>query len=230
MSTLPLSRYRVVDLGTAWAGPMATQLLADMGAEVIKVESRARLDGLRLGRPLVGEDIAGGDQGVWPELQPLFHSLNRNKLSVTLNLKTEEGVGLAKELVACSDVVLSNFSPGVLGRMGLDYESLRSVSPDIILVSMPSVGETGPLRDILAYAPIIQALSGLMSLVDTRRTSPWWANCNHRGAMRCRRFMPLWPRWPLSAIAAALARVRWWRWPNWRRPPLCWEKRFSIIR
>ncbi|MCI0791997.1 MAG: CoA transferase [Chloroflexi bacterium] len=172
MSTLPLSRYRVVDLGSAWAGPQATQLLADMGAEVIKVESRARLDGLRLGRPLVGEDFAGGDQGLWPELQPVFHSLNRNKLSVTLNLKTEEGVALAKELVARSDVVLSNYSPGVLSRMGLDYESLRLVSPDIILVSMPSVGETGPLRDILAYAPIIQALSGLMSVVGYQEDEP----------------------------------------------------------
>ena len=161
----PLGRYRIVDLGTAWAGPMATQLLADLGAEVIKVESRQRMDGLRLGRPMVGEDIAGGDQGLWPELQPLFHGLNRNKLSVTLDLKTDEGVGLLKDLAARSDVMLSNYSPGVLERMGVDYQSLRRWRPDIIQVAMPSVGETGPLRDILAYAPIIQALSGFMSLV-----------------------------------------------------------------
>ena len=168
----PLWNYRVIDLGSAWAGPMATQLLADLGAQVIKVESRQRMDGLRLGRPMVGEDIAGGDQGLWPELQPLFHGLNRNKCSVTLNLKTGEGVGLLKELAGRSDVVLSNYSPGVLERMGIDYQSLRRARPDIIQVSMPSVGESGPMRDILAYAPIIQALSGFMSLVGYDDESP----------------------------------------------------------
>ena len=162
---LPLANYRVVDFGTAWAGPMAAQLLGDLGAEVIKVESRARMDGLRLGRPLVGEDIVGGDRGMWPDLQPVFHSINRNKSSVTLDLKTAEGLAMVKELIARSDLVLNNFSPGVLERLGLDYPALRRLCPDIILVSMPSVGSTGPLRDLLAYAPIIQALSGLMSLV-----------------------------------------------------------------
>lgn len=162
---LPLARYRVVDFGTAWAGPMAAQLLADLGAEVIKVESRARLDGLRLGRPIVGDDLAGGDRGLWPELQPVFHGINRNKLSVTLNLKTGAGLELVRQLLSNSDVALNNYSPGVLERLGLDYPELRKLRPDIILVSMPALGETGPLRDVLAYAPIIQALSGLMSLV-----------------------------------------------------------------
>lgn len=164
-STLPLSRYRVVDFGTAWAGPMAAQLLADLGAEVIKVESRARMDGLRLGRPIVGDDIAGGDRGLWPELQPVFHGINRNKLGVTLNLKTSEGMELVRQLLSQSDVALNNYSPGVLERLGLDYSEMRKLRPDIILVSMPALGETGPLRDVLAYAPIIQALSGLMSVV-----------------------------------------------------------------
>ena len=172
MNVLPLSNYRVIDFGTAWAGPMAAQLLADLGAQVIKVESRTRLDGLRLGRPIVGEDAAGGDRGLWPELQPVFHGINRNKLGVTLDLKTPEGLGLVKELIARSDVVMNNYSPGVLERLGLDYPQLRKLRPDIILVSMPSVGETGPLRDILAYAPIIQALSGLMSLVGYSGDEP----------------------------------------------------------
>ncbi len=165
MAGLPLKDYRVVDFGTAWAGPMAAQLLADLGAEVIKVESRERMDGLRLGRPMTGDDAAGGDEGLWPELQPVFHSINRNKLSVSLNLKTTDGLALAKQLIARSDVVLNNYSPGVLARLGLDYPNLTKLRPDIILVSMPSVGSTGPLRDLLAYAPNIQALSGLMSLV-----------------------------------------------------------------
>ena len=169
---LPLSRYRVVDFGTAWAGPMAAQLLADLGAEVIKVESHARMDGLRLGRPIVGDDIAGGDRGLWPELQPVFHGINRNKLSVTLNLKTEKGLGLVRELLGRSDIALNNYSPSVLDRLGLGYREMREICPDIILVSMPALGEVGPLRDVLAYAPIIQALSGLMSLVGYSGDEP----------------------------------------------------------
>ena len=157
--------YRIVDFGTAWAGPMATQLLADFGAQVVKVESRARMDGLRLGRPIVGEDIAGGDRGLWPELQPAFHSLNRNKMGVTINIKQPEGIALIKDLVACSDVVLNNFSAGVMKRAGLAYHDLRAVRPDIIVVSMPAAGDEGPLSNALTYAPIIQALSGFASLV-----------------------------------------------------------------
>ena len=160
-----LQDVRIVDLGSAWAGPMAGQLLADMGAEVIKVESRARMDGMRLGRPMVGEDLAGGDRGLWPELQPVFHGLNRNKLSVTLNLRTDEGRAILRRLVLVSDVVLSNFSPGVLQRLGMDYDSLIRVKPDIIVAAMPAFGDTGPLSDMVAYAPIIQAMSGMMSLV-----------------------------------------------------------------
>ena len=160
-----LQDVRIVDLGSAWAGPMAGQLLADMGAEVIKVESRARMDGMRLGRPMVGEDLAGGDRGLWPELQPVFHGLNRNKLSVTLNLRTDDGRAILRRLASVSDVVLSNFSPGVLERLGMDYNSLIKAKPDIIVAAMPAFGDTGPLSDMVAYAPIIQAMSGMMSLV-----------------------------------------------------------------
>ena len=165
MTGLPLEGYRIVDFGTAWAGPMATQLLADMGAQVVKVESRVRMDGLRLGRPIIGEDIAGGDRGLWPELQPAFHSLNRNKMGITVNIKRSEGVALIKELVSCSDVVLNNFSAGAMKRAGLAYQDLRAVRPDVIVVSMPAAGDGGPLGSILSYAPIIQALSGFASLV-----------------------------------------------------------------
>ena len=165
MTRPPLSNVRVVDLGSAWAGPMAGHLLADMGAEVIKVESRARMDGMRLGRPMVGDDMVGGDRGLWPELQPVFHGLNRNKLSVTLNLRTEMGRSILQRLASVSDVVLANFSPGVLERLGMDHASLSRVKPDIIVASMPAFGDTGPLRDMVAYAPIIQAMSGMMSLV-----------------------------------------------------------------
>jgi benzylsuccinate CoA-transferase BbsF subunit len=165
MSADALAGCRVLDFGTAFASPMAAHLLADMGAEVIKVESRTRLDGLRLGRPIVGEDIAGGDRGEWPEYQPVFHGLNRSKLGVTVNLKHPEGPGLIKRLVRLSDVVLNNFAPGVMERAGLGYEALRAERPDLIYVSLPAAGESGPLRDIVTYAPVIAALAGISSLV-----------------------------------------------------------------
>ena len=160
-----LERYRVIDIGAVLAGPLVSQLMADQGAEVIKVETRTRLDGTRRGRPIVGEDIAGGDRGLWPELQPLFHCLNRNKLGITVNLKEPEGPALVEGLVAISDVVITNYSPGVMDRMGLGYPVLRSVKPDIIMVAMPGAGDEGPLKEVLAYASITSALSGLMGLI-----------------------------------------------------------------
>jgi len=165
MAIYPLEGIRVLDFGTAWAGPMMGHILADMGAEVIKVESRNRLDGLRLGRPIVGDDIAGGDQGKWPDMQPAFHGLNRNKYSITVNLKRPEGVALIKELVKKSDVVIDNFSPGVMRRLGLDYESLKKIKPDIITASLSGLGGYGPFSDALTYAPTITAFSGLNSLI-----------------------------------------------------------------
>jgi benzylsuccinate CoA-transferase BbsF subunit len=160
-----LGGYRILDFGTAFASPMAAHLLADMGAEVIKIESQTRLDGLRLGRPIVGEDIAGGDRGEWPEYQPVFHGLNRNKLGITVNIKHLEGVDLLKRLVRISDVVINNFSPGVMDRAGLGYDVLRAEKPDLIYVSLPAAGESGPLRDIVTYAPVIAALAGISGLV-----------------------------------------------------------------
>ena len=160
-----LERYRVIDIGSVLAGPLVSQLMADQGAEVIKVETRTRLDGTRRGRPIVGGDIAGGDQGQWPELQPMFHCLNRNKLGITVDLKEPQGPDLVKGLVGISDVVISNYAPGVMDRMGLGYPVLRSVRPDIIMVAMPGAGDEGPLKEVLAYASITSALSGLMGLI-----------------------------------------------------------------
>ncbi len=160
-----LAGYRVIDLGNVLAGPLVTQFLADMGAEVIKVETRTRLDGTRRGRPIVGEDIAGGDRGQWPELQPLFHCINRNKMGITVDLRKPEGVAVVHDLARISDVVLNNNAPGVMDRLGVGHEALKAVNPDIITVSMPGVGEEGPLRHVLAYASITSALSGLMGLI-----------------------------------------------------------------
>jgi benzylsuccinate CoA-transferase BbsF subunit len=161
----PLEGYRVLDFGTAWAGPQVGQILADLGAEVIKIESRKKIDGARLGRPIIGEDIAGGDEGKWPDMQPVFHGLNRNKLSFSVDAKHPEGLKLIKDLVKISDVVSNNFSPGAMPKLGLDYKSLRIIKPDIISISLTAAGESGPAKDALLYAPSIVSLGGLGSLI-----------------------------------------------------------------
>ncbi len=169
---LPLERFRVIEFGTAWAGPMATQILADMGADVIKVESRVYMDGLRLGRPIVGDDIAGGDEGRWPDLQPTFHALNRNKRSLTVNLKHPRGREIIKDLVRVSDVVLTNFAPGVMEKLGLGYEELSAVNPRLIMAEMSAAGRSGPLRDLVGYAPSVHAMSGLSSVLGYEGEPP----------------------------------------------------------
>jgi len=144
---------------------MTTQLLADMGAEVIKVETRVRLDGLRMGRPILGDDIAGGDEGKWPDIQPSFHSLNRNKLGITVDIKQPRGLALIKDLVKISDVVSDNFSPGVMARNELDYKSLIKINPDIITISLSGLGQYGPYSNAVVYAGSIISLAGVSSLI-----------------------------------------------------------------
>ena len=160
----PLDGYRIVDFGTALVGGVAPRMLAELGAEVIKVESRARLDGFRLGRPVLGDEATQADESLWIELQPSLQSAGRDKLSVTLNMNKPEGLDLVKRLIAKSDAAMNNYSPGVLQRRGLDYDSLRAIKPDIIVLSMPGAGETGPLRDYVSYAMTAEALSGVGGL------------------------------------------------------------------
>lgn len=154
----PLAGIRVIDFGWVWAGGIPGQLLADLGAEVIKVESLKRLDYMRQGRPLKGTRPD-------PEQNPWFHALNRNKLSVTLNLAHPAGVELARRLILKGDVVIENFTPGFMKRIGLDYPSLQREKPDLVMLSMSGTGQFGPLAGIRSYATIIAALSGMDSLV-----------------------------------------------------------------
>ena len=165
MKVYPLQSYRIVDFGWVMAGPILGHHLADMGAEVIKVESRTRLDASRRGRPLLGGNVARGDAGEEPELIPLFHNINRGKLGITVDIKRPEGVALIKGLVRCSDVVIENYTPHVLKDAGLDYAALRQVKPDLVMLSMSSVGQYGPLRDISTYASSLSSLAGLEGLV-----------------------------------------------------------------
>ena len=154
----PLTGLRILDMGWVWAGAIPGQILADMGAEVIKVESKKRIDYMRLGRPLIGTE---------PDVEqnPWFHAVNRNKKSMAINLKSEEGLHVLKELVKKCDAVIENFKPGFLAKVGLDYESLTKINPNLVMLSMSGVGQTGPMSDIPAYAPFLSGLSGLDSLV-----------------------------------------------------------------
>jgi len=161
----PLSGYRVLDFGWVLAGALPGMILADMGAEVLKVETHQRMDYMRLGRPIVGDEPD-------PEQHPLFHNVNRGNLSITLNTTKPEAVELVKKLVAHCDVVIENFSPGVMDRIGLGYDVLSAIKPAIVMASISSNGQSGPLRDLRAYAPSIGALAGLDSTLGYEGERP----------------------------------------------------------
>src|SRR5579884_213079 len=136
-SKLPLAGVRVCDLTWVVSGPQATRLLADLGAEVIKVEGRAH-----------GEQVRQMSFNPRVFASPgMFQYFNRNKLGVSLNMATEEGRAVFAELVAISDVVIENFSAHVMGRWGFDYAGLAAINPAIVYVSMPGFGHSGPYEE-----------------------------------------------------------------------------------
>lgn len=152
-----LDGIRVLDFGWVWAGALPGQMLSFLGAEVIKVESRKRIDFMRLGPPIVGDvpDI---------EQQPMFHNVNRGKLSFSLNIGHPEARELALDLVEKCDVVIENFSPGVLDRMGLGHQDMKKRRPDLVTLSLSGGGRTGGLSNLRSYASTIAAYSGMDSL------------------------------------------------------------------
>lgn len=168
----PLSGIRVIDFCWVWAGPLMTAVLADLGAEVIKVESRGRLDNTRLGRPVIYQDIAAGDAGMAPELQPLNHGLNRNKRSVTVDLRTDRGRELLLQLAGISDVVCDNFRAGVMDRHGLGRKALHAIRPELVIFSLSGAGQWGPWNDIATYAPTVCSLAGLNTLIGYPGEAP----------------------------------------------------------
>ena len=136
MAELPLAGIRVCDLTWIIAGPTATRVLADFGAEVIRVEHEQALDGVRVGRPIVGERPTRNNSG-------FFNYFNRNKKSVLLNVRHPMGFDLLKKLIEKSDVIVENFSSGVLDSWGLGYEELKAIRPDIIYCSISGFGHSG---------------------------------------------------------------------------------------
>jgi crotonobetainyl-CoA:carnitine CoA-transferase CaiB-like acyl-CoA transferase len=165
--TGPLSHIRVLDLSRVMAGPWAGQLLADLGADVVKVERPEVGDDTRSWGPpfLAGSDGRPGDAGY-------FVAVNRGKRSVTLDLATADGQRVVRELAARSDVVLENFKAGTLARFGLDYDGLRAVKPDLVYCSITGFGQSGPKRDHAAYDFMIQAMGGLMSVTGEPDGAP----------------------------------------------------------
>lgn len=156
-TNLPLRGIRVANFGWGWLGPVAGQTLAFLGAEVYKIESRARVD-INRTLPPFGEGIRDPDRSIQN------HAGWAGNGSITLNLKKPGGCELARRFVAHCDVALENFGPGVMHRLGLGYEELRRVRPDIILVSAPAAGLTGPLSGVRTYGMSLSSIAGLDSL------------------------------------------------------------------
>jgi crotonobetainyl-CoA:carnitine CoA-transferase CaiB-like acyl-CoA transferase len=150
--TSALQGIRIIDLSGMLAGPFGSMLMGDLGAEIIKVE------------PLEGDETRNIPPYFYGEDSAYFWSVNRNKKSLAINLKSPEGLEIFYQLVAQSDVVYDNFRPGVLNRLKIDYESLKPHNPKIISCSISTYGHTGPYRDRPGYDLIIQAMSGGMSL------------------------------------------------------------------
>jgi formyl-CoA transferase len=159
--TLPLGGIRVLDLSRVLAGPYCTMMLGDLGAEVVKVERPGSGDDTRAWGP----PFAAGESAY-------YLCCNRNKKSVTLNLKTEEGRKIVAELARRSDVLVENFLPGTLDAWGLGYEALAQANPGLVYCSITGFGQTGPRRDEPGYDIMIQAQAGVMSFTGEEHGAP----------------------------------------------------------
>ncbi|EME71561.1 acyl-CoA transferase/carnitine dehydratase [Paramagnetospirillum caucaseum] len=166
--TGPLSHLRVLDLSRVLAGPWASQLLADMGAEVIKVERPGEGDDTRGWGPPFLKDGEGNDTGE----AAYFLSANRGKRSVSIDFTCPEGQALVRRLAARSDVVLENFKVGGLAKYGLDYPALKAVKPDLVYCSITGFGQDGPYAGRAGYDFLIQGMGGLMSLTGEAEGQP----------------------------------------------------------
>ncbi|MCK5276854.1 MAG: CoA transferase, partial [Alphaproteobacteria bacterium] len=152
-----LNRFTVLDLTRVRSGPTAVRQLADWGANVIRVELPESQDKGQLGGPRGGPD---------------FQNLHRNKRSLSLNLKTPEGIAILKKLVVKADVLVENFRPDVKSRLGIDYDSLKAINPRLVYASISGFGQDGPLRDRPGFDQIAQGMGGLMSITGAPGHGP----------------------------------------------------------
>ena len=172
MARGPLSDIRILDLSHVWAGPLCTRILSDLGADVIKIE-RSYARGLRepVGDPIGG--WIGKDPGKDPwNRNAAFVKLARNSRSVCLDLKHKKGREIFLELVGYADVVIENFSASTMSKLNLDYETLVEANPNIIYLTMPGFGKTGPYKDWVAFGPIIEPMSGLTAAMGYSLEEP----------------------------------------------------------
>ena len=165
-SPKPLSGIRVIELARVLAGPWAGQTLADLGADVIKIEHPDGDDTRHWGPPFIeGKDGTNLSAAY-------FHSTNRGKRSIVADLKTEEGQAIVRELVETSDILIENFKVGGLQKYGLDYKSLSALNPKLIYCSITGFGQTGPYASYAGYDFIVQGMSGMMSITGEPQGQP----------------------------------------------------------
>ena len=172
MSKAPLEGIRVADFCWAWAGPYGALQLAHLGAEVIRIESATRMCPTR-GIPPWADNQRGINRTGY------FNQYNQGKRSITLDLKKPEGLALAKQLVAKSDIVTENFAANIIDKMGLGYEVLRALKPDLIMISLSGYGATGPEKSYVSYGPPQVALSGMSSLTGYQGGPPMQAGFSY---------------------------------------------------
>lgn len=152
-SPLPLSGVKVVEIAQNLAGPYACEILATLGAEVIKIE-----------RPEGGDDARGWGPPFWGDTATSFHTMNRNKRGITLDLKNPEGIAWLKTLLRDADVLVQNLRPGTLDELGLGAATVRAINPRLVYCSLWAYGHTGPMKLHPGYEPMMQAFSGLFSV------------------------------------------------------------------
>ena len=163
----PLSGIRVIELGQIAAGPFASSLLADLGADVIKIENPKGGDGMRQWPPL-NISKQKNDEAYSEN----FASVNRNKRSVALNIKDPSDVGLLKRLVSKATILIENYRPGVLNKLGLGYDDLKRINKKLIYCSISGYGQSGPYSDKGAFDVTVQAVAGIMSVTGEKDSSP----------------------------------------------------------
>ena len=153
----PFEGLRVADFAWVGVGPSVSKYLADHGAEVIRIETNTYPEAVRRVGPFV-DDIPGLDRSGY------YANFNSSKLGITLNLKHPRGVELAQRLVAECDVVTESFTPGTMARLGLDYETLKAIRPDIVMIAMPLYGQTGPWGSFMGFGHVLQGAAGFNHL------------------------------------------------------------------
>lgn len=203
-----LSHLRVLDLTRVLAGPWCTQTLADLGAEVIKIERPHAGDDTRHWGPPYAKDAEGNDTTE----AAYYLAVNRNKKSVTLDISTPQGQALIAQLVAEADVLVENYKVGQLAKYGLDYESLKAIKSNLIYCSITGFGQTGPYARRPGYDFIVQGLGGFMSVTGERddlleadrKRLAWPSPIYSPGPM------PPSQSWRRSSIGTALVKVNTW--------------------